>query len=535
MTLGAIEPGHGRRRPRQHRQPPPVGRAARHRARRRGDASAPPSARSPSSRPATRCSRARPRPVPAWRALRVVAERRRARADRTRSRRRSSAATTSSGCSRTCSTRPARERRLRLVSVTGQRASARAAWPGSSTSTSTASSRRSTGTRAARRRTARHHVLGARRDGPRAPACSRPTTRRRRARAIAATLAEYVPDEARAALDRAARCCAARPRRGHGGGRDELFAAWRTFFERIAEQGTGRPRVRGPPVGRHRPARLHRPPARVSRRSPDPRPHPRPPELLERRPDWGAGRRNFVVARPSSRCPRRRCASCSTGSCRACPMRPSDAILARADGHPALRRRDGPDARSPTASSSAVDGVYRPVGDLDPTSTSPRRCTRSIAARLDGLDAADRSLLQDAAVLGQTFSVGALAAVCGHDPRRARAATCARLVRRELVAEEIDPRSPERGQYRFVQALIREVAYATLSRRDRRARHLAAARYFEGLGDDELAGVLAQPLPGRVSGHAGGPRGGGGRGPGATRPARRCRTGVSAPFERSGA
>ena len=56
---------------------------------------------------------------------------------------------------------------------------------------------------------------------------------------------------------------------------------------------------------------------------------------------------------------------------------------------------------------------------------------------------------------------------------------------------EIDPRSPERGQYRFVQSLIREVAYGTLAKRERRARHLAAARYFEALGEDELAGALA--------------------------------------------
>ena len=65
------------------------------------------------------------------------------------------------------------------------------------------------------------------------------------------------------------------------------------------------------------------------------------------------------------------------------------------------------------------------------------------------------------------------------------------LVRPELLHEELDPRSPERGQYGFVQALIREVAYSTLSMRDRRARHLAAARYFESLGDEELAGALA--------------------------------------------
>ncbi len=65
------------------------------------------------------------------------------------------------------------------------------------------------------------------------------------------------------------------------------------------------------------------------------------------------------------------------------------------------------------------------------------------------------------------------------------------LVRRELFVLDVDPRSPERGQYVFVQALIREVAYNTLAKRDRKLRHLAAARYFEQLGTDELAGGLA--------------------------------------------
>ena len=65
------------------------------------------------------------------------------------------------------------------------------------------------------------------------------------------------------------------------------------------------------------------------------------------------------------------------------------------------------------------------------------------------------------------------------------------LMSKELVTLETDPRSPERGQYRFMQALLREVAYGGLSKPDRRARHLAAARYLETVGDDELAGLLA--------------------------------------------
>ena len=76
--------------------------------------------------------------------------------------------------------------------------------------------------------------------------------------------------------------------------------------------------------------------------------------------------------------------------------------------------------------------------------------------------------------------------------QRRPGATLQHLARRELITLDDDPRSPERGQYRFVQGLIKEVAYGTLAKRDRRARHLAAARHFEALGDDELAGVLAQ-------------------------------------------
>ena len=136
------------------------------------------------------------------------------------------------------------------------------------------------------------------------------------------------------------------------------------------------------------------------------------------------------------------------------------------------------------------DGVYRPTGDLSELSV-PASLHALIASRLDGLDAADRSLLQAASVIGKTFSVDGLAAVSGLQPdelvRRLRA-----LVRREMLTLEADPRSPERGQYGFTQGLIREVAYGTLAKRDRRRMHIAAARYFESLDDDQIAGALAE-------------------------------------------
>ena len=65
------------------------------------------------------------------------------------------------------------------------------------------------------------------------------------------------------------------------------------------------------------------------------------------------------------------------------------------------------------------------------------------------------------------------------------------LVKRDILVLDVDPLSAERGQYRFVQGVVREVAYQSLAKRDRRAKHVAAARYFESLGEDELAGVLA--------------------------------------------
>ena len=60
-----------------------------------------------------------------------------------------------------------------------------------------------------------------------------------------------------------------------------------------------------------------------------------------------------------------------------------------------------------------------------------------------------------------------------------------------MLDQDVDPRSPERGQYHFVQSVIQEVAYSTLSKAARRAKHLACARWYESLDEDELAGVVA--------------------------------------------
>ena len=53
------------------------------------------------------------------------------------------------------------------------------------------------------------------------------------------------------------------------------------------------------------------------------------------------------------------------------------------------------------------------------------------------------------------------------------------LARKEVFGVQADPRSPEHGQYGFLQDLLRKVAYETLAKADRKARHLAAAAYLE--------------------------------------------------------
>ncbi|HEX5466967.1 MAG TPA: adenylate/guanylate cyclase domain-containing protein [Candidatus Limnocylindrales bacterium] len=271
------------------------------------------------------------------------------------------------------------------------------------------------------------------------------------------------------------------------GGRDELFAAWRLFLERGA---AGRTMVitfedlqwadpglldfidhllewsRGVPLMV----------IALSR-----------PELLERRPGWGAGRRNSVTLSLEP-LPEEQMRRLLEGLVPGLPEAAVRRIVERADGIPLYAVET---VRMLVAEGRLVEDAvgYRPVGDLSDLAV-PETLQALIASRLDSLEAADRSLLQDAAILGQSFSRQALAAVSPL-PDEDLDPALERLVRREVLTRVDDSSSPERGQYAFVQALIREVAYGTLARRDRRSKHLAAARYFESLGDDELAGALA--------------------------------------------
>jgi class 3 adenylate cyclase/tetratricopeptide (TPR) repeat protein len=140
-----------------------------------------------------------------------------------------------------------------------------------------------------------------------------------------------------------------------------------------------------------------------------------------------------------------------------------------------------------------VEGMYRLTGDVGELAV-PDSLHALLAARLDALDPDVRRLVADAAVLGTTFPAQALVAVSGRDKTAVQAAL-AELVRREVFTVSADPLSPERGSYGFAQDMLRQVAYGTLSRRDRKTRHLTVAAHlraaFPGDGE-EVAEVIAR-------------------------------------------
>ncbi|HEY7935725.1 MAG TPA: adenylate/guanylate cyclase domain-containing protein, partial [Candidatus Limnocylindrales bacterium] len=308
------------------------------------------------------------------------------------------------------------------------------------------------------------------------------TTRTR----IAETLAQHVPDpEERRRIEPALLALL-----GIDAGpvnTDQLFGAWRTFFERLADTA--------PVVLVFEDFHFADPGLldfvdhllEWSRNAPIYVLTLARPELLEKRPDWGAGKRNFtsLYLEPLPEPAMRELLAGLVPGLQASAVR---AIVERADGIP-LYAVETVRMLLAEGKLSLDEGVYHPVGDLTNLAV-PETLSALIASRLDGLAPADRALVSDAAVLGQSFTPAGLAAVSsipeGELEPRLRA-----LVRRELLTLETDPRSPERGQYAFVQALIREVAYNTLAKRDRKSRHLAAARFFESLGTDEIAGGLA--------------------------------------------
>jgi predicted ATPase/class 3 adenylate cyclase len=269
----------------------------------------------------------------------------------------------------------------------------------------------------------------------------------------------------------------------------DLFAAWRLFFERLAESY---PTVLAFEDMQWADASLL---DFVEYLLDWSRNHPifvvtlARPELVERRPTWGAGQRSFTslylepLSQPAME-------ELLAGLVPGLPVEVRDRILARAEGIPLYAVET---VRMLLDRGLLVQegSVYRVTGEVEALEV-PETLHALIAARLDGLSPEERRLLQDAAVLGKTFTQDALAALAGSDVEIEPLLSA--LARKEVLGVQADPRSPEHGQYGFLQDLVRHVAYETLSKHERRARHLAAAAHLSAAfaeDEDEVVEVIA--------------------------------------------
>jgi tetratricopeptide (TPR) repeat protein len=117
------------------------------------------------------------------------------------------------------------------------------------------------------------------------------------------------------------------------------------------------------------------------------------------------------------------------------------------------------------------------LGERGTMGDVPESVQGVIAARLDALPRAEKDLLQDAAVHGKVFWVGAL-------PPDAEGRLRA-LERKDFVRRERQSAVAGDTQYSFHHALLRDVAYGQIPRRARADKHRRAAEWIERLGRTE--------------------------------------------------
>ncbi|HEY6103466.1 MAG TPA: tetratricopeptide repeat protein [bacterium] len=213
------------------------------------------------------------------------------------------------------------------------------------------------------------------------------------------------------------------------------------------------------------------------------------PELLERRPAWGARLESHTTL---SLAPLRTdvCRRLVTELLNGEPI-PADvreAILSRAEGNPffieeILRR--------------LIDGGELVRGDHGWKLASPTVEIRIpdtihgiLASRLDLLTPMEKRVIQHAAVAGRFFWLSAIAAMSGlGGPEVATALD--RLCERDLIeARETSSLAGER-EYNFKHALIKDVAYSLLPKVARSERHLRYAQWLEGATGQRLENLLA--------------------------------------------
>ncbi len=192
------------------------------------------------------------------------------------------------------------------------------------------------------------------------------------------------------------------------------------------------------------------------------------PELLTRRPSWGGGKPNALtisLTALSDEDTARLLGELLERS--VLPAETQAELLARAGGNPLYAEE--------------YARMLRERGRIDDL---PESVQGMIAARLDLLDPEQKSLVQDAAVIGKTFWLGALERLTGRD-RASMEQLLHSLERGEFVRRERSSSIAHEPQYSFRHLLVRDVAYGGIPRAERAERHRLAAEWIGGLGRPE--------------------------------------------------
>jgi class 3 adenylate cyclase len=203
------------------------------------------------------------------------------------------------------------------------------------------------------------------------------------------------------------------------------------------------------------------------------------PELLERRPTWGGGRRNHfsIALEPLDE---ESIGKLVNGLLEGAAPELVPFIADRSEGNPFFA---GEMVRS--LLEGGVD-LTDPGVVSEATARLPDTVQATVLARLDSLAPAARRVLQLGSVFGRSFSSQGVASVEGETHNHAEAIE--QLVDRELL------RHSGHGELTFRHIIIRDVAYGTLTRGERAVLHAAAGRWIESEAagrEDELAELVA--------------------------------------------
>jgi len=189
------------------------------------------------------------------------------------------------------------------------------------------------------------------------------------------------------------------------------------------------------------------------------------PELLARRPGWGGGKANAVTLSLAALSDDETAQLMHSLLERpVLSVQVQATLLARAGGNPLY----------------AEEFVHM-LAERRSADELPETVHGLIAARIDALPAEEKALLQDAAVLGRVFWLGAAAALAGTDPSAAEERLHS-IERKEFVRRERRSSVIGEAEYAFHHLLVRDVAYGQIPRTARAEKHRQAAQWLESLG-----------------------------------------------------